>query len=84
MNIKRIEKAIRKAQSRISEKKLKVLGAWVCGKKAYYKIFSKSKDYTEAQETRIAELERICESCGLELIVHHFIDDLGDEFEETE
>lgn len=82
MNLGRIEKAISRARSKIAEKRLKALGAWVNDKKAYYKIFSKSADLTEAQKVKIDELEKICVSCGLELIVHHFIDDLGDEFGE--
>lgn len=82
MNLRRIENAISRARSKIAEKKLKALGAWVDGKKAYYMIFSKSADLTEAQKVKTEELEKICTSCGLELIVHHFIDDLGDEFGE--
>ena len=52
------------------------------GKKAYYMIFEKSADLTEAQKAKIEELENICVSCGLELNVFHFIDKLGDEFKE--
>lgn len=82
MNLRRIENAISRARSKVAEKKLKALGAWVDGKKAYYMIFGKSADLTEKQKVKVDELEKICASCGFELIVHHFIDDLGDEFGE--
>ena len=82
MNLGRIEKAISRARSKVAEKKLKALGAWVDGKKAYYMIFGKFADLTEAQKAKIDGLEKICVSCGLELNVFHFIDKLGDEFKE--
>ena len=81
MDIPRLNKAVALARKKIAEKKLKTLNIWVDKdkQKAYYKVYSTSSDLSEMQQARVDEIKKICSSCGLKLVVLHFIDKLGEE-----
>lgn len=91
MNLRKIEKAIKQAERKLAFKKLGNLRNFVfydkekkCYRLVYNVFVKKGEDESPKQKAEMERIEKLCADCGIDCHINIFIDDLGDEFEETE